>query len=367
MQEPEKKIVLENQIDLIEVLKVIWAGRKTIYKTLVVFFVLGLIISFGSQKEYKSEMKLLIMDQSKSGLSGMLSQFGGLAGVNLGSASISDEMISPELYPEIIQSTPFLIDILNQKVHIGKLDTIATVYDFLFKLNPSSGLEIIKKYTIGLPFAIMKLFHSKGKGEVYKDIDTIRDLSRPLKIDIELETLAESVKERIKVTKGETDEMVLISVEMPDARVAAELNSVVVKLLTEYTINYRIQKAKADLDFITEQHKQAESKYHDIQQRLAEYQDANQGISSASARTEGERLQSEFNLAFNIYNTLSQQYEQAKIKVQEKTPVIRIIEPAKEPNYRSKPKRLLILISMLFLGSFVGIGIIFGKKFLRYN
>ena len=84
-------------------------------------------------------------------------------------------------------------------------------------------------------------------------------------------------------------------------------------------------------------------------------------IVSASVRTGEERLQAGYNLTFNVYNTLSQQYEQAKIKVQEKTPIFKVIYPAKVPLQKSKPKTRLILVAMIFLGGFIGAGIIFGK------
>jgi len=78
-------------------------------------------------------------------------------------------------------------------------------------------------------------------------------------------------------------------------------------------------------------------------------------------KTEEERLHAEYSLSLNLFNTLSQQYEQAKIKVQEKTPVFKVIDPAKAPLQKSKPKRSLILVAMIFLGGFIGLGIIFGK------
>ncbi len=360
MKEIEKDTKNPDEIDLIEVFKKIWDGRKIIYRTVAVFFVLGLIVAFGSQKEYKSEVKLLVMEKGTSGVSGMLAQFGGLAGLNFGASANSDEMLSPDLYPDIIESTPFLLNILNQKIHIKKLDTIATVYDFLSKLNPPSGLDVIKKYSIGLPFTIIGWFKTKNK-EIENLPDSIKNLNQPLILTKEQEDIANAIKGSIKVTKGETAGVVSISVELPDSKASSELCAIVVKLLTQYTINYRIQKAKADLDFIAEQHKQAEIRYEAAQQKLADYQDANRGIALASARSEGERLQNEYNLAFNVYNGLSQQYEQAKIKVQETTPVIKVIEPAREPLNKSKPKRAIIMVAMIFIGGIIGVGIIFGK------
>jgi len=84
-------------------------------------------------------------------------------------------------------------------------------------------------------------------------------------------------------------------------------------------------------------------------------------MTSAYNNTEKDRLNANYQRAFNVYNGLAQQLEQAKIKVQEKTPVFKVIDPAKAPLQKSKPKRSLILVAMIFLGGFIGLGIIFGK------
>jgi uncharacterized protein involved in exopolysaccharide biosynthesis len=49
------------------------------------------------------------------------------------------------------------------------------------------------------------------------------------------------------------------------------------------------------------------------------------------------------------YFYLSQQLEQAKIKVQGNTPVFKVIDPAKAP-LKSKPKMSLILVALVFWG-----------------
>ncbi len=80
----ENKNTKNDEIDLIEVAKKNWDGRKIIYKTIAVFFVLGVIIAFGTPKEYKSEVTLLVETGSSSSMNGLLQQIGGLAGLSVG-------------------------------------------------------------------------------------------------------------------------------------------------------------------------------------------------------------------------------------------------------------------------------------------
>jgi uncharacterized protein involved in exopolysaccharide biosynthesis len=75
-----------------------------------------------------------------------------------------------------------------------------------------------------------------------------------------------------------------------------------------------------------------------------------------TAKVTEQRLQSEFMLAQNVYNGLVQQYEQAKIRVEEETPVFKLLEPAKIPLKKSAPKRLMLIFAMTVTG--VGLSII---------
>ncbi|MDZ7808047.1 MAG: hypothetical protein U5K71_13160 [Gracilimonas sp.] len=60
---------------------------------------------------------------------------------------------------------------------------------------------------------------------------------------------------------------------------------------------------------------------------LADFRDSNQGALTNRARTQEQQLQSEYDLAFNLYNGLTQEYEQAKLRVQEETPVFKVLQP----------------------------------------
>jgi uncharacterized protein involved in exopolysaccharide biosynthesis len=59
-----------------------------------------------------------------------------------------------------------------------------------------------------------------------------------------------------------------------------------------------------------------------------------------------------------FYNSLLQKYEEAKLKVQQETPVLKVLEPPVVPNKRSEPKRAIIVLIATFLGGIFGV--IFG-------
>lgn len=156
--------------------------------------------------------------------------------------------------------------------------------------------------------------------------------------------------------------MISITTEMPTAELAAQVASHAAKLLSDYAVSYKTEKVKEDLRFIEERYKEAEERFGQSQRALARFRDSNHGNLTSLARTEEQRLQSDYDLAFGLYNSLASQYEQARIKLQEETPVVKIIEPAIVPDEKSSPKRKMIMVVSVFLGCFVGIGLLFGKK-----
>ena len=60
---------------------------------------------------------------------------------------------------------------------------------------------------------------------------------------------------------------------------------------------------------------------------------------------------------------MAERLEEARIKLQEETPVVNILEPAAVPDRRSEPKRTQLMIIYTLLGGIVGVGLIFGLQF----
>ncbi len=156
-----------------------------------------------------------------------------------------------------------------------------------------------------------------------------------------------------------------LTAKLPEAVPSAQLAQRAQELLQQYIIDFKIKKTKANLDFIQQRFDETEKKFESAQDRLAQFRDRNKNVSSAAARTEEERLTSQYNMISGVYSELAKQLEQAKIQVKQDTPVFTIVEPVFVPMERSKPKRFMILFVWVFLGGVVGTGIIFGKQYLQ--
>jgi uncharacterized protein involved in exopolysaccharide biosynthesis len=292
-------------------------------------------------------------------MSGLLQQFGGLAGITVGSTG--EDALTPELYPNIIKSTPFLLEVMDQKVTNSKSGKTETVADYLDKDTRAGLFGIVMGYTVGLPGKVIVWIKGNNKNQELR----IKKKEGPLRLTEKQNYISKALTDIIKAKTGESGNTLIISIETQDPLVSAQLADSVVKSLTTYIIDYRTQKAKTDLKFVSDRHTEAEYRYKKAQQNLAGYRDRNQNVVLASAQTSEQYLKDEYNLSFSVYNTLSQQLEQAKMKVQEKTPVFKVMEPAKVALTKCKPHASLIFFSMIFLGVFVGILRLIVKWFMK--
>lgn len=90
--------------------------------------------------------------------------------------------------------------------------------------------------------------------------------------------------------------------------------------------------------------------------------DENKSLFTQRSKIEGERLQNEMNLAYQVYNQTATQLQMAQGKLQESKPVFAVLEPATVPLHPSAPRKMVIIVGCLFL-AFVGTAgwILFGE------
>ena len=355
--EKQKKIVQENEIDLIELMKLIWARRKFISKVTAFFLVLGIIIAFTSKVEFEASCMLLPQNQETSvpnlkGLGGLAS----LAGFDISGFS-GNYTLAPELYPEIAKSVPFLSKLIHTPIYFENKDTTVSSFDYFKEMDRPSLFGLIAEYTIGMPGKIKKLFSSSDESEL-KDYDLVRFTKEEWKI-------LKKYKDRLSVEVDSKMGIISVSVEMPDAVASAMIADLLVKELTHIVINYKIEKSQINLEFVEGRFLETKKKYESKQEQIARFTDRNHNMSNSIIQTEYERLQNELNIAFEVYKSLATQLEQAKIKIKDETPIFSVLEPVRVPGNKSKPKRFWIIFGLLFTGGFIGISIVLLKNIIQ--
>lgn len=348
----------EDEIDLLELAKTIWTKRMFIVKVVAVGAVIGVIAALLSPKEYKSTATLMpeYSTESGGGASSLLRQYGGLLGVSGGSYTSNSNAIRVDLYPNIVQSTNFQLKLMDQPFYFSDIDATATLFEYYTELNSPSVLGIIKSYTIGLPGKILGAILPKK--ELMTAVPGEAKASMVLNLSKEQRSVIGTLKQSITASLDEQSGIVSVSVTLPDNVAAAAVTEYTITELTEYLTEYRTEKVLRDLTFVEEQLVTAEARFEEAQITLAEFRDSNQGTLSARVQTEEQRLNSEYQIAFNLYNGLTQQYEEAKLKVQEETPVFKTLEAIQIP-LEDETSGATILLVFIMLSGIGSIGWIF--------
>ena len=342
----------EQEIDLIELAKRLWGERKFLFKCSGIAIVVGLVVAFSIPKEYSTTVMLAPETSDPSKKMGNLGGLAAMAGINLG-ASVGSDAISPDLYPDVVQSIPFLLELFPVQVESEKGDYSSKLYKYMDEDQKSAWWS----YVIKPPSKLLSVVKDLFSNEEEKNIMGLSSFH----LTEEQSDVIEDLQERISASVDKKTSVITVSVQMQDPLISANITQIVLEKLQGYITNYRTQKVKQDLEFTEKVFSEARESYYKAQRAYAAFEDANKNIISASYRTEQERLKNEMTLTFNVYNTLSQKLEQDKLRVQEQTPVYTIIPPATVPLKAASPKKPLILIGFVFLAIFGGIGYLFIK------
>ncbi|MDR2087462.1 MAG: chain-length determining protein [Dysgonamonadaceae bacterium] len=349
------QVVEENELDLIELARKFWDKRKFISTICAIGLVAGVIIAISIPKEYTTTV-ILAPEAGTSNL-GNAGALAATVGIDLNN-KMSQEL-PPELYPDIAGSTPFLIGLLDVQVEDTKKNINTSLYTYLDEYQKAAWWGYVLKF----PFKLISLFSGKSEEE-----SATENTSKMIVLSKDQDQILNGLKKRIVVSVDKKSGVITLTSTMQSPEISAYIADTVISYLQEYVISYRTLKARQDLVFYEKLYEESKANYYKVQQAYASYIDENVGIISARYRTTQERLQNEMNLAYGIYNQMAQQLQLAKVKVQDTTPVYKIIQPAVVPLKASSPKKMLILIGFLFLSLAGSCGWVYMKDyFLNKN
>nr|WP_284700210.1 Wzz/FepE/Etk N-terminal domain-containing protein [Gracilimonas sediminicola] len=350
---------------MIELAKTIWDNRKIIYRFVAVGVVLGVLVALLSPKEYVSDATLMpeyAKEGDLGGASSLIQQYGGLIGLSGGTYNASSNAIRVDLYPKIVQSLSFQDKLARQQFYFPDYDTTTSIYNYYLEVQTPGVLGYLKMFTVGLPGTIIGAFKSEEEtvSTGVSNQDEIVELTKN-----EMDVI-EVLRQRVSASLDEESGVVTVRAQMSNPKLAASVAKFTIDELTEYLVEYRTEKVIRDLDFIEEQLNDARERFREAQLELADFDDSNQGNLTARAQTERQRLQSEYDIAFNLYNSLTQQFEEAKLKVQEETPVFKVLQPVQVP-VNDETSGAMVLVVFVMLSGIASIGWIFVRQFLASN
>lgn len=347
-------IIRGDKIDLIALTKTLWNGRKTIYYSIGVILLFGIIIAFASPAKYKSSATLLPANEKEGGSFGNLGALAGMAGINIRSMLGDISGIRAEIYPQVISSYPFQNELMNQQFNFrGRKDPVS-LYEFIRSDTIKTAGKMILKYTLRLPWTIKSILFPIKSTKVKTDYGVVHLSKRDFKI-------LERAKNIVKVSVDEKTGLVTVSAEDKEPIATAQIVKKAVELLQKYIIEYKTSQAREYLGFVQDRYDEKKKEYERVQKEFFDYKDKHRNIDPNRADIRFQQLSDEYDIITSVYKGLAQQLEQSKISVKEHTPVFTVLEPAIVADEKSSPRRGLIMLISFFIGGILGVGLVFAK------
>ncbi len=355
----QPKPVADDEIDLLALVKTLWNGRRIVLLSVLSGIILGVAVAMLSPKEYTATTIMVPqMGDSQSKLGG-LSGLAALAGISMDNMNQGSDL-SPMVYPQIISSIPFQLELMNTPLNFEDHSMQISFFDYSIKYSKGSVLGTIKKYTIGLPGLLIKAIKGKPKKFSMPGDST----KQPVYLTEDQVTVQKALDALVSLDVNAKEGYLTLTTKMPEALAAAQLAQKAQDMLQSFITEFKIEKAKANLDFIQGRYNETKAEFEKAQVSLAVVNDRNKNFTSGLPRIETDRIQTKYTITFSVFQELAKQLEQAKIQVKKETPVFTVVQPVIVPTEKSKPKKPMIVAIWLFLGGIVGVGIVFGKGYL---
>ena len=307
----EQDILEKSLIALIGILN---KNKGKLLLSIILGGILGIGYSFTIPKKYTSRTELLPEMKSSS-----MDGFGSLASLaGISSGSGESDVLSPDLFPNILQSSPALIGILGKPVQSDSGKYFPTLLGYYeaknnWKFNP----DFLK------PKVPDSLYNYKSE-ESY----VISDLRGSL-----------------KSTYDKKSGIVVLEVEMLDPKIAAHTLVNTISYLKQYVSEYRYGKTHNEVEFVSSQLKTAKDRMQKTQYALQNFRDNNRNLFLNTAKIKEQKLEEDYSLAYAIYSDLLRESEKLNIAEQEEKPLFKVLEPPTIPTGKSSPNRLFYGVS----------------------
>ncbi|MGI2049094.1 Wzz/FepE/Etk N-terminal domain-containing protein [Shewanella oncorhynchi] len=298
----------DDEIDLRELFSVLWQGKWLIVAITAVFAIGAVIFAIKQPNIYKSEALLApASEEQGGGLSGLASQFGGLAslaGVNLGAKGGTDKT---ELAIEVLKSRQF-------------------TRDFIQRHNILADLMAVEKWDRDAD----KLIYDP---ELYNEQTNtwVREAKAPFKPEPSMQEAYKVFSKMIAVNKTKETGMVTISVEHLSPSVAQQWVAWLIKDINKVMKDRDVAEANRSSEFLNKQ--------------IA--------------------LTNVADIRTILYKLVEEQAKTIMFAEVRDEYVFKTIDPALIPEEKAKPKRALICVLGTLLGGMLGVMLVLVRHFVR--
>ena len=349
----------EPEIDIMELISKLWKRRSMIIKWCIVGAVIGLVAGFSIPNTYTAGVTLVpeVQQRTSSGVSSIAS----MMGVNLNN---SVDAIDAEMYPDVVHSTGFIVNLFDLPVTFERKDSVITVplVEYMKEYQRAPWWSAVIKFPFKVLGWCIDLVTPDEEEEEAPGDGTLNPQNLPKKERGVVKYFAENIMVNVDKKSLKTQ----MSLEMQDPLVVAAVMEAVTENLKNYMTDYRTSKSRQDVQNLEVICAQRKADYYKAQQDYAKYIDANKNVILQSANAERERLQQEMNLAYQVYSQVASNLEGARIQAEQAKPVFVVIEDVKVPIRKSAPSKAKLLVIFTFLAGCCAAGwVLFGDEYWK--
>lgn len=325
----------EDIIDISEILGQLIKRKKVYFKTLPIVFVLACIYIICIPRSYNTNARLA-PELGTSLTGGSLGTLASSIGLNMFSSEMTDA-ISPLLYPDLMEDNGFVMELLSITVKSEDGEINCSYSDYLKLHQKRPWWASLIRGVVGI-FKFGEDKHGMGGGE-----------NDPYYLSRNDNDIVEMVRSSIALSVDKKTGVITISTEAQDPLVCKILADSVTVHLQRFITDYRTNKARIDLEYYRNLVKEAKENYESAIAVYGSFSDANADVILEEFRLKQSYLENEMQLRLNTYSALDAQFQAALAKLQERTPAFTTLKGANVPIKPSKPKRMIFVLSMLFL------------------
>ena len=311
----------------------------------------GVMIGLSTPRTYVSEAVVAPEIMTRSTLGG-ISSLASLAGINTNTMALTDAM-HPDMYPEIIHSSNFFLDLFDMPVTVETKDSLVhtDLYDYMAHYNKAPWWG----YVLGAPKialnAVKMLFTKKVEAEEAEGYATVDSL----RLTKQQEKVIKALSHSVNASVNKRTYVLSLKVRTQDPLISAQLVNATVDNLQKFVTTYRTEKARENVDYFQMIYDETKANYLSAQRAYTYYLDSHQGVVTRSSQAYAQQLQNEANLRYQMYNQTAQNLLTAQAKVQQEAPVLVVIQPGIAPHH-GQPSRVRLVILWFMVGLALRVG-----------
>jgi hypothetical protein len=337
----DSSAVSDDVIDLRDIFAKLWNNKRLYTIVLVASFLFGLLWIMPKPRFYKTNVSLAPEPGSGNSISGSMSSIASSFGIDLGDMQTMDA-IYPTLYPDLFATSNFIVSLFDIKITTQDGILTTTYYDYLDKHQKKDPWDIPKGWVSKQINKLMPATINGNRGNTKGGIN-------PFCLTKRQDEIVNKVRNNITCSIDRKTNVITITVEDQDPLICATMADSVRERLQQFITDYRTSKARKDVAYYEGLTRKAKAEYERVRQTYVAYADANTDVVLESFRSKQEDLENEMQLRFNAYTAFNTQLQQARAKLLENMPAFTTIQAASVPIKPAGPKRMFIIIGIMFI------------------